>query len=925
MTKPLKILIVEDAEDDMLMLLRELRKAGYEPVHERVETAEELKSALDRRPWDIVVSDYQMPKFDGLAALAIVNEQELEVPFIIVSGNIGEDIAVQAMRAGAHDYIIKGNLARFIPAVERELRDAEVRRERKSAEDQLRQSRQKLLETLENISEGFFTIDHEWRFSYANNEAARLWRKPLVDLIGESFWEAAPKERGTIFEELLRKAMGDHAVAVFDAFSPTLGIWLEMRAYPGPDGLAVYFHDITDRKDTERRIRVTNALLHLFAQKASRKTYLDTACGLIREWSGCRHVGVRIANRSKHIPFESCEGYDAVFLKRENELSLLEDHCVCTRVVAGNPEKPDLCSMTPSGSFFSNDTARFVEDLRGDDRARYRGVCMGQKYKSLAVIPIRYQESPLGALHLADEREGMLPVQNVEFLEQLGIIIGEAIFRFGIEHELRKNLDDLQKTTELLERVFSTTHLLIAYMDREFNFVRVNRAYARDDGHEPEFYAGRNYFQLCADDEMQEIFQNSVDTGDPYFAFEQSFQRTGRKDRAPGYWDWSIVPVKEADGRVTGLVFTLLDVTDRKNAEKDQARLASAVEATADGIVITDPVTGVIQYVNPAFEQITGYARQEALGRTLHLLDSGRHDHELYGQIETALARDGVWRGRLINKKKDGSFYFEDCTFSPVRDETGSVISYISVKRDVTERLRLESIAESVNTMDNIGYVFSGVRHEIGNPINTAKMSLSVLQHKLEGASKDVVRDYVGRALGEIGRVEQLLKNLKNYNLYETPERENLDMAVFMEKFFQLIVEDFAKKGIAITHQVREEGRWAVADPRALQQVLLNLITNAADALADREEPAISVTVERKYGRVLLQIADNGCGMTEKQLADLFKPFYTSKAHGTGLGLVIVKKMLTRMDCEIEVTSLPDKGTTVSILLPEVDNAAPHA
>ncbi len=125
--------------------------------------------------------------------------------------------------------------------------------------------------------------------------------------------------------------------------------------------------------------------------------------------------------------------------------------------------------------------------------------------------------------------------------------------------------------------------------------------------------------------------------------------------------------------------------------------------------------------------------------------------------------------------------------------------------------------------MDNIGYVFSGVRHEIGNPINSAKMSLSVLQHKLDTASKETIRDYVDRAMGEIGRVEQLLKSLRNYNLYEKQEQENLNIADFLEKFLLLVTEDFGKKGIAIRREVKADSLKIVADPRALQQVLLNI------------------------------------------------------------------------------------------------------
>src|SRR5436190_24019112 len=138
MNKPLDILIVEDSEEDTLLLLHALRRGNYNPTFERVDGSAAMNAALERRNWDIVVADFSMPQFNALAALELVRNRGLDVPFIIVSGTIGEELAVTAMRNGAQDYIMKGNLTRLVPAVERELRDAADRRERRRAEDKLR-------------------------------------------------------------------------------------------------------------------------------------------------------------------------------------------------------------------------------------------------------------------------------------------------------------------------------------------------------------------------------------------------------------------------------------------------------------------------------------------------------------------------------------------------------------------------------------------------------------------------------------------------------------------------------------------------------------------------------------------------------------------------------------------------------------------
>jgi PAS domain S-box-containing protein len=797
MSKLLKILLIEDSEDDALLLLRELKRGGYEPLCERVETPEAMGEALGNREWEIVISDYVLPSFSGLDALEVLKATGLDLPFIIVSGNIGEDIAVGAMRAGAHDYIIKGNLARLVPAVERELRDAVVRRDRKQAEEALHASAREIHDLYNNAPCGYHSLDGNGVFVQINDTELQWLGYRREDVVGTmKLTDVLTPESSRAFEKnfALFKERGwikDVEYELVRKDGTALPILLSATAVTDSDGGYVMsratVYDITERRESEKRITVTNSLLKLYTQKFSQKEYLDAVVKLVRDWSGCRHAGMRIADGEGNIPYESCIGYDSAFLESERTLSLTHDQCACTRVVLDKPDEQDRSCMTPNGSFYTADIRLFIEGLPGERSGRYRGVCARSGFATVAVIPIRHRERTLGAIHLADEREGLAPLRNVESIEQMAYIIGEALFRFGIEAE--------------------------------------------------------------------------------------------------------------------------------------SARLAAAVESAAEAMVITD-VKGVILYVNPAFEQITGYTKAETVGQTLHILDSGKQGEGFYHELRDSLKSDGVWRGRLFNKKKDGTLYLEECTYSPVRNPAGEVINYVSVKRDVTERIRLESIAESVNTMNNIGYVFSGVRHEIGNPINSAKMILSVLQHKLDGISKEAVNDYVNRTLTEIGRVEHLLKSLKNYNLFETPELENLNMDAFLKKFLDLVTEDFAKKGITITKDVQAGAEWALADPRALQQAMLNLVTNAVDALTDREGPAIGIVVTNQDGRVLVRISDNGCGMTEKQQKDLFKPFYTSKPRGTGLGLVIVKKMLTKMNGDIEITSSAGWGTTVSIELPEGKDGA---
>ncbi len=171
---PLRLLLVEDSENDALLLVRELTRAGFEPVVERVETAVAMQAALDRQGWDIVLGDYSMPQFGGAAALALLRERGLDVPFIIVSGTIGEERAVAAMKAGASDYVPKDKLKRLVPVIERELREAAGRRERRRAEAALREAEAGYSTLVEQAPVGIYRSNPAGRFLSANRALARI-------------------------------------------------------------------------------------------------------------------------------------------------------------------------------------------------------------------------------------------------------------------------------------------------------------------------------------------------------------------------------------------------------------------------------------------------------------------------------------------------------------------------------------------------------------------------------------------------------------------------------------------------------------------------------------------------------------------------------------------------------------------------------
>ena len=187
----LRVLMVEDSEDDVLLIIRELKKGGYNPVYERVETAAAMKKALKEKQWDIILCDYKMPKFNAPSAISVLKEANVDIPLIMVSETIGEDVAVECMRLGAQDYIMKDNLSRLCPAIARELKDAEIKNKQKQAESQweialeaLRQSEEKHRTIIENIQEGYFEIDLAGNFTFFNDSMCRCLGYSKEELMG---------------------------------------------------------------------------------------------------------------------------------------------------------------------------------------------------------------------------------------------------------------------------------------------------------------------------------------------------------------------------------------------------------------------------------------------------------------------------------------------------------------------------------------------------------------------------------------------------------------------------------------------------------------------------------------------------------------------------------------------------------------------
>ncbi len=276
MSTPLRVLVVEDSEDDAILVLRELRRGGYEPSFERVDTPEAMHAALDQQTWDIVLSDYAMPQFSMPAALAMVKEKGLDLPFIIVSGAIGEEAAVAAMRDGAHDYVMKGNLAHLIPVVERELRDAEVRRERKRMQQALRDSEELYSALVGNLTDAVLMFKGD-TVAWCNDRAEEIYGYPKEELLGKTTGFFYPSDISqSEFTREVSTAIRKHGLfRSTSRFQKKDGSFTDMEyslsQIPGRDPveLIAVTRDVTKQKAAEEALQESEAHYRLLAENVT--------------------------------------------------------------------------------------------------------------------------------------------------------------------------------------------------------------------------------------------------------------------------------------------------------------------------------------------------------------------------------------------------------------------------------------------------------------------------------------------------------------------------------------------------------------------------------------------------------------------------------------------------------------------------------
>jgi PAS domain S-box-containing protein len=385
--------------------------------------------------------------------------------------------------------------------------------------------------------------------------------------------------------------------------------------------------------------------------------------------------------------------------------------------------------------------------------------------------------------------------------------------------------------------------------------------------------------------------------------------------------------VRDEAGEIKCLEGFVEDVTERKQAEEEMRILSQALEQSPATIVITDP-SGTIEYVNPKFTQITGYSKEEAVGKNPRILKSGKKTPQDYKQMWDTLNSGKEWRGELTNKGKDGRLFWEAAVISPIVNQAGQITHFLAAKEDITQRKHLEEQLREAQKMEVVGQLASGVAHDFNNILAATLMHLGLLQDlpELTADMKESLREVEKETV----RAANLTRQLLVFSRRQVAKIEPLDLNERIVDLLKML-RRILGENVVVVFENSSEGARVNADAGMMEQVVMNLCINARDAMPQGGRLTLATTKveipiqppnpnpDARSGRfVCLSVTDTGCGMDEQVLRRIFEPFFTTKevGKGTGLGLATVYGIVKQHDGWVEVKSIVGQGSSFRVYLP---------
>ena len=526
--------------------------------------------------------------------------------------------------------------------------------------------------------------------------------------------------------------------------------------------------------------------------------------------------------------------------------------------------------------------------------------------------------------------------------------------------KLHQARDEQREQMYFLHELLNVLPNPVFFKDREGKFIGCNQAFVNLTGVEQEELQGKTARDVL-DGQLTEIAaatdRKVFDSlGQQYYESEVILP-DGRKR----YYGIMKDCFRRRDGSVGGVIGCFFDLTEIKETERKLERLFLVVEQANEAIVITD-LEGSIVYCNPAFTRVTGYSQAEALGQNPRILKSGRQDEAFYQELWATITAGETWHGTFKNKRKDESLFDEQAVIFPVKNKAGAIINYAAVKRDVTKEKLLEDQLRLSQRMEAVGQLAAGVAHELNTPIgfvasNTESVKNYVAQFKqlilryqefidkvvqtqpgllpdelkrLREAEEDAHLDFILEDLDDLfaeteegfERISQIVVKLREFSRVDHGDESghyNINKAIETT----LVVSRNEYKYVAEAEtDLAADLPDIVCNSGEINQVLLNIIVNAAQAIKEQQRQDkgfIRIATDFDDQWVRCRISDDGPGMSEEVKEKIFHPFFTTKAVGTGTGLglyISYDIIVNKHGGKLQVESSPGQGTTFIIYLP---------
>jgi len=483
-------------------------------------------------------------------------------------------------------------------------------------------------------------------------------------------------------------------------------------------------------------------------------------------------------------------------------------------------------------------------------------------------------------------------------------------------------MTEATSTDALLNSFIKTSHEGFCSCDRSGQLVKVNEGAAAMLGYTPEDLEGR----LLADLEVeQETFQlRSI--------WPEVLKKEGKQ---------LVLPCSRKDGSVCHVHFTFTfcpvsegkicvfmhDVSELEKSLTLMRLQTEALAAAANAVAITD-AEGVVVWVNRAFSRFTGYTPDEAVGgRPGDLLKSGRHDESFYRKMWETIKRGEVWRGEIINRRKNGSLYSEEMTITPLCDPEGVITHYIAIKQDLTEQKKMEQMFLRSQRMESIGTLASGIAHDLNNVLSPIVMSVDLMMLQAED---DRTREMLSMIKEGAKRGADITRQLLNFARGESGELVELQLRPLLKQMVKVYRETFPKT-IEINESLADDLRPVKGEATQIHQILTNLLINARDAMPKGgllNLNAENITLDARKADeipgagpgsfVRIRVKDNGTGMSPEIQSKIYDSFFTTKpvGQGTGLGLSTSLTILKVHNGFMTCDSMPGKGTTFDVYIP---------